>query len=163
MASYNFTRLKRLMLIYRVVQVALLGLLLFMAFNFQKLFTLMGVPALFMQSIIAAIAFQLMMTYPAWLLARRDVAVEIESSQTGLTGDQLLALRRRRLVGDLWKLCVMGFFIVFIMMAPDVTKTRAMSSVLGATYFGFLLISITYFQCFNFLARRKQLELTTTN
>jgi hypothetical protein len=116
-----------------------------------------------MQSIITAIAFQLMMTYPAWLLARRDVAVEIESSQTELTGDQLMALRRRRLGGDLWKLCIMGFFIVFIMMAPDVTKTRAMSSVLAASYFGFLLISITYFQCFNFLARRKQLELTATN
>lgn len=158
MASYNFTRLRRLMLIYRVVQVVLLGLLLFMAFNFQRLFTLMGVPALFMQSIVAAIAFQLVMLYPAWLLARRDVAVEIESSQIGLTGDQMLALRRRRLVGDLWKLCVMGFFIVFIVLAPDVTKTRAMSSVLAATYFGFLLISITYFQCFNFLARRTQRE-----
>jgi len=36
MASYNFIRLKRLMLIYRVVQVALLGLLLFMAFNFRN-------------------------------------------------------------------------------------------------------------------------------
>ncbi len=84
MASYNFTRFKRLMLIYRMVQVALLGLLLFMAFNFQKLFSLMGVPALFMQSIVAAIAFQLIMIYPAWLLARRDVAVEVESSQTGM-------------------------------------------------------------------------------
>lgn len=160
MASYDFTRLKRLMLIYRVVQVALLGLLIFMAFNFQKLFTLMGVPALFMRSVMTGIALQLVMIYPAWLLAQRDAAVEVESSQVGLSGDQLLALRRRRLLGDLWKLCVMGFFIVFVMMAPDVSKARAASTVLAASYFGFLLVALTYFQCFNFLARRKQGELT---
>lgn len=159
MASYDFTRLKRLMLIYRVVQVVLLGLLIFMAFNFQNLFTLMGVPGLFMRSVISGIAFQLVMIYPAWLLAKRDSAVEVEASQTGLTGEQLLLLRRKRLVGDLWKLCVMGFFIVFIMMAPDVSKARAASTVLAATYFGFLLVSLTYFQCFNFWAKRKQAEI----
>lgn len=159
MASYDFTRLKRLMIIYRVVQVALVGLLIFMAFNFQKLFTLMGVPGLFMRSVITGIALQLVMIYPAWLLAQRDAAVEVEASQVGLSGDQLLALRRRRLVGDLWKLCVMGFFIVFIMMAPDVSKARAASTVLAAAYFSFLLVALTYFQCFNFLAKRKQAEL----
>ncbi len=158
MASYDFTRLKRLMVIYRVVQVSLLGLLLFMAFNFQRLFTLIGLPELFMRSVLAGIAFQLVMLYPAWLLAKRDAAVEIEASQQALTGDQLLQLRRRRLVGDLWKLCVMGFFIVFVMVAPDATKARAASSVLAATYFGFLLLSLTYFQCFNYLARRSQQE-----
>ena len=83
MALYDFTRLKRLMIIYRVVQVALLGLLLFMAFNFQKLFALMGLPALFTRSVLAGIAFQMVMFYPTWLLAKRDATVEFESSQTG--------------------------------------------------------------------------------
>lgn len=159
MASYDFTRLKRLMLIYRVVQVALVGLLIFMAFNFQKLFTLMGVPGLFIRSVTSGIAFQLVLIYPAWLLAKRDSAVEVEASQTGLTGDQLLLLRRKRLIGDLWKLCVMGFFIVFIMMAPDASKARAASTVLAASYFGFLLVALTYFQCFNYLAKRKLTEV----
>lgn len=159
MALYDFTRLKRLMIIYRVVQVALLGLLLFMAFNFQKLFALMGLPALFTRSVLAGIAFQMVMFYPTWLLAKRDATVEFDSSQTGLTGDQLLLLRRRRLVGDLWKLCVMGFFIVFILMVPDARKARALSTVLAASYFAFLLVSLTYFQCFNYLSRRKQAEV----
>lgn len=158
MALYDFTRLRRLMLIYRVVQVVLLGLLLFMAFNFQKLFALMGMPGLFIRSLVAGIAFQLVMLYPAWLLAQRDAAVEVEASQNGLTGEQLLVLRRKRLIGDLWKLCVMGFFIVFIVMAPNADKARGASMVLAATYFGFLLLSLSYFQCFNFLARRKQGE-----
>lgn len=160
MASFDFTRLKRLMLIYRVVQVGLLGLLIFMAFNFQKLFAVLGMTGQFTRSAVAGVAFQLVMIYPILLLARRDAAVEVESAQQGLSGDQLLALRRRRLVGDLWKLCVMGFFIVFIALSPDVGKTRAASSLLAAVYFGFLLVSLTYFQFFNHLAKRKQLELS---
>ena len=159
MASYDFTRLKRLMLIYRVVQVGLLGLLLFMAFSFQKLFVAIGMQGQFFRSLLAGGAFQLVMIYPVLLLARRDSAVEVESAQTGLDGDQMMALRRRRLVGDLWKLCVMGFFIVFVALAPDVGKTRAASSLLAAVYFGFLLVSLTYFQFFNYLARRKQTEV----
>lgn len=156
MASYDFNRLKRLMIIYRVVQVGLLGLLIFMAFNFQQLFMLIGMPGLFTRSVLIGVFAQLLMLYPAWLLAKRDVAVEIEASQTGLSGDQLLALRRRRLVGDLWKLCLTGFFVVFIMLAPDAGKGRAISTVLAAVYFSFLLISLSYFQIFNFLAKRHQ-------
>lgn len=156
MASYDFTRLKRLMIIYRVVQVCLLGLLLFMAFNYQRLFSLMGMPGLFTRSVTAAIAFQLAMFYPVWMLAKRDATVEIEAAQEGLSGDQLVQLRKRRLGGDLWKLCVMGFFVVFVWMAPGIDKTRAASFILAAIYFGFLLISLTYFQLFNHQAKRQQ-------
>jgi hypothetical protein len=52
----------------------------------------------------------------------------------------------------------MGFFVVFVALTPDASKARALSSLLAAVYFGFLLISITYFQLFNYLAARKRRE-----
>jgi hypothetical protein len=148
------------MIIYRVVQVALLGLLIFMAFNFQKLFTILGIPALFTRSVMASIAFQLVMIYPVWLLAKRDSDIEFEASLKGLSDEQLVALRKRRLAGDLWKLCIMGFFIVFVALAPDANKARALSGLLASVYFSFLLISLTYFQLFNYLSGKKQKEVS---
>jgi len=158
MSSYDFTRLKRLILIYRVVLVALTGLLIFMAFNFQKLFAALGAPSMFTRSVIWGIGVQLVMFYPAWLLARYDSSVEFESALVGIDGDRLMQLRKKRMIGDIWKLCVMGFFVVFVALTPDASKARALSSLLAAVYFGFLLISITYFQLFNYLAARKRRE-----
>jgi hypothetical protein len=160
MATYNFTRLKRLVMVYWVVQAVLLALLVFMAVNFQKLFVSLGAPELFIKGIIIAIIIQLLMVYPAWLLAKRDVTVDISAAVEGLDGDQLLALRKKRLLGDLWKLCVMGFFAVFVLMAPGVDKGRSAAVILEAAYFSFLLVALTYFQCFNFAAKKQRSELS---
>lgn len=99
MASYDFTRLKRLTIIYNVVQVGLLGLLLFMAYNFMLAFAKYGMSGLFVKSFIMAVAVQLICMYPAWWLAGKDVEVEVETSLVGVTPEQLVALRRRRLLG----------------------------------------------------------------
>jgi len=47
MAQYNLIKLKRLTIIYRMIQVALLGLFMFMAFNFMQLFGKLGTPTIF--------------------------------------------------------------------------------------------------------------------
>lgn len=159
MASYDFTRLKRLTIIYNVVQVDLLGLLLFMAYNFMLAFAKYGMSGLFVKSFIMAVAVQLICMYPAWWLAGKDVEVEVETSLVGVTPEQLVALRRRRLLGDIWKISALGAFVVFIFMSPSVDKGRGASLILSVSYYSFLLVAITYFQCFNFITKKRRKEL----
>ncbi|HEX9078455.1 MAG TPA: hypothetical protein VF795_02630 [Desulfuromonadaceae bacterium] len=155
MPSFDFKRLNRTMMIFRVVQALLVGLLIFLAFNFQQLFSLRGKPEQFMTSILAAIVCQLILVYPVYKLAWRDAGVEIEGCEVGLTTEMQAALRKKRLIGDLWKFCAFAFFIAFVALAPDVKKASGAPLVLATTIFAFLLTCLTYFQCFNFSARKR--------
>lgn len=160
MSRYNLTRLKRLTIIYRLIQVALLGLFMFMAYNFMQLFAKLGTPDYFFKALIISVIIQLVLLYPAWLLAGRDLEVEVEAGLSDATPEQLVKLRRKRLLGDLWKISALGFFIMFIIMAPDANKGRGASLFLAAAYFSFLLTTLTYLQCFNLRASRKRKELS---
>jgi len=160
MAQYNLIKLKRLTIIYRMIQVALLGLFMFMAFNFMQLFGKLGTPDYFFKALMISLVIQLILLYPAWLLAGRDLEVEIETGRSDITPEQLVTLRRKRLLGDLWKISGLGFFIMFIIMAPDANKGRGASLFLAAAYFSFLLTTLTYLQCFNLRAARRRKELS---
>ena len=155
MPSFDFKRLNRTMMIYRVVQTMLVGLLIYLAFNFQQLFALRGKPQQFTSSIISAIVYQLILLYPVYKLAWRDAGVEIEGCAVGLTTEAQAVLRKKRLIGDLWKVCAIAFFITFVALAPDAKKAAGAPLVLATTIFAFLLTCLTYFQCFNFSARKR--------
>ena len=126
------------MIIYNVVQVGLLGLLLFMSYNFIVIFGMYSLPGAFSKSILFALALQLLIVYPAWLLAKQDVQVEIQSATQDQNGDEMMALRKKRLIGDIWKFCALGAFVVFIAMSPGVDKGRGASVILATSYFSFL-------------------------
>lgn len=158
MASYDFTRLKRLAVIYNVVQIGLLGLLLFMAYNFLMAFARYGMQEAIFTSIGISVVVQLLFMFPAWWFAKQDVEIEVASSLVGITPDQQAALRRKRMIGDIWKLAALGAVVVFIAMSPGVDKGRGASLILATSYFSFLLVSITYFQCFNFIAKKRRNE-----
>jgi len=160
MAQYKLIKLKRLTIIYRMIQVALLGLFMFMAFNFMQLFGKLGTPDYFFKALMISLMIQLILLYPAWLLAGRDLEVEIETGRSDITPEQLVTLRRKRLLGDLWKISGLGFFIMFIIMAPDANKGRGASLFLAAAYFSFLLTTLTYLQCFNLRAARRRKKLS---
>lgn len=159
MAVVEFKKLNRQMLLYRVVQTILVGLLVFLAMNFQSLFALRGKPEQFVSSLIAAIIVQLLLIYPVYKLAWRDVGIEIEGNATGLSNEQLTALRKKRLIGDLWKFCAVAFFIVFVALIPDAKKAAGATWFLAATIFSFLLTCLLYFQCFNFSAKKQLKEI----
>jgi len=159
MPSFDFKRLNRTMMVYRVVQLLLLGLLIYVAFNFQQLFALRGKPEQFISSIIAAIVAQLILVYPTYRLAWRDSGIELEGCEVGITTETLTVLRKKRLMSDLWKFCAVAFFITFVAMAPDARKAAGAPLVLASTIFAFLLTCLTYFQCFNFSARKRLKEL----
>jgi len=155
MSSFDFKRLNRTMVIYRVVQGLLMSLLLFVAYYFQSKFAQMGTPEKFMYSIKITVLSQLIAVYPIYRLAWRDAGVEVEGCATSLTKDDLAALRKKRLMGDLWKFSAVGFFLAFVTLVPDAKKAPGATSVLAGTLFAFLLMCLTYFQCFNFSAKKR--------
>ena len=155
MASTDYKKLKRQMMIYRIVQTILTGLLIVLAIVFQGQFAALHKPGQFVSSIMAALAVQLLLIYPVYRLAWRDAGVEIEGSQPNLTPEQLTALRKKRLIGDMWKFCGMAFYMVFVALAPDAKKAVGAIPVLASTIFSFLLTCLMYFQCFNFSAKKR--------
>lgn len=155
MSSFDFKRLKRTMLIYRIVQALLVCLMLYVAYTFQVNFALLGRPEKFTASLIASIAVQLLLIYPIYRLAWRDAGVEIEGSAVGLSTEMQAALRKKRLIGDLWKFSGVAFFLAFVTMIPEAKKAPGAAQVLAITLFSFLLLCLSYFQCFNFSARKR--------
>lgn len=155
MSGFDFKKLKRTMILYRVVQALLIALFAYIAASFQSIFRLQGIPGQFITCIIATIVIQLLLIYPIYKLAWRDAGVEIEGCVTGLTVQQLAAIRKKRLIGDLWKFCAVAFFAAFIFLAPDVNKARGALPVLASTIFSFLISCLAYYQCFNFSAKKR--------
>lgn len=155
MPSFDFKKLQRTMTIYRVVQTLLLCLLVYVAYVFQTRFAMIGSPEKFMASIKITIMCQLLTIYPIYRLAWRDAGVEIEGSAVGLTKEDQAALRKKRLLGDLWKFSGVAFFLAFVTMVPDAKKAAAATPVLAGTLFSFLLMCLSYFQCFNFSAKKR--------
>lgn len=154
MSQYDFKRLKRTMIVYRVVQVLLLALLAVMALVFQNRYGLLGKPDHFFKSLLFAVVAQGVVLYPVYRLAWRDAGVEVDSSVVGLSGEVLKALRQKRLLGDLWKMSIIIFFLIFIARAPG--ADRAGTPFFQSTaLFTFLMIFLSYFQCFNALAKKR--------
>jgi hypothetical protein len=155
MPSIDFKKLNRQMMIYRIVQTILTGLLIVLAIVFQGRFAALHKPEQFISSIVASIAVQLLLIYPVYRLAWRDAGVEIEGSAPNLSTEQLTALRKKRLIGDLWKFCGVAFFMTFVALVPDAKKAAGAPMVLASTIFSFLLTCLMYFQCFNFSAKKR--------
>ena len=155
MSSFNFKKLQRTMTIYRVVQTLLLCLLVFVVYHFQVSFTAIGTPEKFIKSIMFTVLVQLLTVYPIYRLAWRDVNVEIDGCAIGITPEAMAALRKKRMLGDLWKFSAVGFFLAFVSMVPDAKKASGATQILAITLFSFLLMCLTYFQCFNFGAKKR--------
>jgi hypothetical protein len=155
MSNFNFKKLQRTMMVNRIVQTLLLALLTCVAIFIQSGFAQQGKPEQFFRSIAFAVVIQFLLIYPIYKLAWRDVGIEIESSVAGLTPEQTAALRKKRLLGEMWKVCGIAFFLVFAVMVPDVKKAPGARLVLASTIFSFLLTCLMYFQCFNFAVRKR--------
>ena len=159
MSSFNFKRLNHTLTIYRVVQFILLALLAFMAFVFQARYGLLGKPDHFFKSIISAIVIQLFLVYPLYRLAWRDAGIELDSSVMGISVDVQKALRKKRLLSDLWKISLILFFLIFVVRAPGAEKMGT-PFFQSTALFSFLLIFLTYFQCFNFSAKKRMKQVS---
>lgn len=146
---FDFKKLRRFTMIYAVVQVVLVLLLIYMAMNFQTGLQIEGRPQRFFHSIVASLIIQMALFYPIWKFAGSEAAREVNACEIGLDAEKLKSMRTRRTVGDVVKCGAFVFFITFIYKAP---QDRFILSVI---FFTFILTFLSYFQCFNFAAKRE--------
>lgn len=149
---FDFKKLRTFIKIYGVVQLFLIGLLIYMAVNFQAGLQAEGRPQRFFHSVVVSLIIQLALFYPINRFAAKEADREIETSVVGLSADALKALRGKRILGDAIKWAVFIFFITFIIRAP---KDQFVLSII---FFSFILTVLTYFQCYNFSAKRLMKE-----
>ncbi|TWJ33123.1 hypothetical protein [Geobacter argillaceus] len=147
--SFDFKRLRRFITIYAAVQVVLVLLLVYMAVNFQAGLQAEGRPQRFLHSVVATLVFQLMLFYPIRKFAASEATREVEACATNLDPDTLKKMRTRRTIGDVVKCGAFIFFVTFILKAP---QDRFVLSII---FFTFILTFLSYFQCFNFAAKRE--------
>ena len=146
-SSFDFKKLRLFIKIYAAVQVFLIALLIYMAFLFQA-----SLGQRFFKSVMIALVIQLALFYLVNLFAAREAKREVDASEVGLAVEKLRAFRTSRTIGDVVKAGVFLFFITFIFKAPD------NKFVLCTTFLTFILTFLSYFQCFNFAAKRAMAE-----
>jgi hypothetical protein len=149
---FDFKKMRRVIMIYGVVQLFLIGLLIYMAVYFQAGLQAEGRPQRFLHSVVATLVIQLVLFYPINRFAAKEAEREIEASAEGLSVEELKPLRSRRMVGDVIKAAIFLFFITFIFKAPKDMF------VLSVIFFSFILTFLSYFQCYNFSAKRLMKE-----
>jgi len=149
-ATPPFTRMKRTLIIHMAVQLFLVVLLIYMALHFQASFINQGTPKVFLNSIIFSVILQMLAFFPLKKLAEKEAKREVAAdSGNKLDADAQKALRHSRLFSDIIKASIVTFVVLFIAMAPQLLF------LLSTVFFTFILFTITYFQCFNFAARRE--------
>ncbi len=142
--AYDFTKLRRLLTIHLVVQICLVFLLVTVSLTFQQ-----KIASRFLNCVIFSLLIQVGLFFPLKNLTAREVNREIGSSALGLTPDDLKSLRKKRVIADIIKSSVFLFFIVFIYRLPGKPV------ILAIAYLTFILTCLSYFQCFNYWARRE--------
>jgi hypothetical protein len=145
--SFDFTKLRRLTIIYLVVQIFLTILLVFMAMNFQT--KLAGHSPGFLNSVIITFVIQLGLFFPINKFANWEARREADGAAKGLTPEETKKIRTRRMIGDVAKTSLFGFFVVFFLRAPK------NDFILSVIFFTFITTYLSYIQNFNFAAKRE--------
>lgn len=148
--GFDFKKLRRLIMIHVAVQIALTMLLIYVALLFQS-----TLGPLFWKSIIITMVIQLINFYPINFFAGKEAKREIAALKPNLTQEEFKSQRTKRIIGEVIKMSVFAFFLIFtwsIKPAPTITGTRFFYSLI---FFNFILTYLTYFQCFNFAAKRE--------
>jgi hypothetical protein len=152
-STEGFTKLRKTMKIFAVVQFALLALLIYMAISFQAQLQLIGRGHNFMFGVIAASLIQLVLFFPIKKFAAKEADRDLYISSTTLSKEELKAYSKKKRYSDIAKMCTFAFYIIFIlsMRSPD-------PLVLSVIYYSFVLTILTYLQCYNFAAKKLMQE-----
>ena|SRR6185369_4570343 len=153
-AAFDFKKLRRLITIHTVIQIALVVLLLYIAMLFQGALHAEGRGFRFMHSIISSLVIQMILFYPLNKFATREAKLAVDGAAIGLTPEEMKSQRNKRLVGDVIKSGIFCFYVIFAWRAPS---DRFFLSII---FFTFILTYLSYFQCFNFAAKREMKEKT---
>lgn len=150
--GFDFKKLHRLIIIHRVVQVLLVVLLIYIALQFQA-----ALGPLFWKSVIITMIIQLVNFYPVNFFAGKEAKRELAATAYSLTQEEFKSLRTKRIIGEVIKMSVFAFFLIFavtVKEAPTIIATRFTYSLI---FFNFILTYLTYFQCFNFALKQEMM------
>lgn len=148
-AGFDFRKIQRLIKIHVVVQLLLIGLLLYVALQFQA-----ALGPLFWKSIIITMIIQLVNFYPINLFAGKEAKREVAATAASLTPAEFKSQRTQRIIGEVIKMAVFAFFLIFTYTAPVTANIQANRFTQSLIFLNFILTYLTYFQCFNFAAKR---------
>ena len=147
-SALDFSKLKKNIRIFGVVQLALVALLVFMAVNFQGKLRMQGREFRFMHGVLASFVVELLLLYPIYKFATREVERDLAATGKTLTKEEITSFTKKKRFSDIIKISVFGFFVIFMMAAP------ADTFILSIIYYSFVLTILTYLQCYNFAARK---------
>ena len=150
--AFDFRKFKKVLTIHLIVQILLVALLVVVAFYFQQGLLAEGRPHRFFHSIAISVVIQLALFFPMKKYAGADALRELEASRPSLPEGEVKALRHKRLYSDFMKGVGFIFFFTFIMTAPKDLF------ILATIFFTFIFTILSYFQCFNFAAKRGMQE-----
>ena len=149
-SGFDFKKLQRLLIIHLVVQISLVALLIYISLQFQA-----GLGPLFWKSIIITMVIQLFVFYPINFFANKEAKREVAAVAFSLTPEEFKSQRQKRIIGEVIKMAVFAFFIIFAYSAPVTANITANRFTQSLIFFNFILTYLAYFQCFNFAAKRE--------
>lgn len=151
--GFDFKKLQRLIKIHVVIQALLIVILIFIALKFQA-----GLGPLFWKSIIITMIIQLVNFYPINFFANKEAKREVAAVAFSLTQEEFKSQRTKRIIGEVIKMSVFAFFLIFAYSAPVTANITANRFTQSLIFFNFIMTYLTYFQCFNFAAKREMKE-----
>jgi hypothetical protein len=147
-SALDFRKINKTIKIFGVVQLGLVALLVYMAVNFQAKLRLEHRDFRFMHGVIASVFVQLLLLYPIYKFSEKEVARDLAMTGANLSKAEMTELVKKKRFSDIIKIAGLGFFVVFVMAAPNDTF------ILSVIYYSFVLTIITYLQCYNFIAKK---------
>lgn len=150
--SLGLRRLRRTLVIHRLVQIALVALLLYMALLFQDKFQQKYASLKpFYTSLVLTVLIQVGMFFPIRRFAESEARRELGAArQETFTAEEQKQLRNQRLLSDFIKASVFIFFVAFILMLKEqatVFQSTAFFCCIGTV--------LSYLQNFNHAIRRQ--------
>jgi len=142
--GFDYTRLKRLIIAYYIVQGLLIALLASIAVWLRHM-----PQHLFISSLTRAIMAQVMIAYPVYRFASHEAKQEAYSCNVLLSSDEVETLQHNRVTGDIVTAVVFTFFLLFTLGAPQLPGVRLCILLL------FILMALCYLQCYNFVAKQQ--------
>lgn len=159
--SLNFSKISKTIKIFAVAQVALVLMLGYMAFLFQAKIQATGSPQAFMYGVLISFAIQLILFYPIYKFSGAEAERDVTIATANLSEAEFKALGKKKRMSDIIKGSIFFFFAMFILQAPNPSGKAGGASVaatllfLSVIYYTFILTILSYFQCYNFAAKKQ--------
>ncbi|MBJ6726127.1 hypothetical protein [Geomesophilobacter sediminis] len=150
--SHNFKKIANTIKIYSVVQILLVLLLGYMGVVFQAKLQAIGRGSNFMNAVLISFVLQLLFFYPIRRFALAEANRDLAASASDISAEELNKLTKKARFADVVKAFIVVFYIIFMYRMPNEPV------ILSIVFFSFILTILSYFQCYNFAAKKLMKE-----